>query len=39
MIGLTLRTLVVFTVLFGAMALAGLAQPPRLPAPIQDFVR
>ena len=39
MIGLTIRTLLVFGALFAAMALTGLAQPPRLPAPIQDIVR
>jgi hypothetical protein len=39
MIAQAFRTLLVFAALLGALAFAGLAQPPRIPARILEFSR
>ena len=39
MIGQTFRTLLVFAALLGALAFAGLAQPPQLPARFLELSR
>ena len=39
MIGLAFRTLLVLAALLGALAISGLAQPPRLPTSILDLSR
>jgi hypothetical protein len=39
MIRLATRTLLIFGVLFGTLAMTGLAQPPRLLAQLQDTPR